>query len=134
MSDKKFSELPPLQNLTSGDIFAVVDDEGQLTSKKVSANAVSKFMFSQSVLQDDANLNNIVGALNSNINPSGDNQTFVSNGVKAGEIYFNGNYVDFTDVFNYDTLVQIGGAPDALTSNNQLENEMRSFSGLCKWG
>lgn len=128
MSDKKFSELPPLQNLTSGDIFAVVDDEGQLTSKKVSANAVSKFMFSQSVLQDDANLNNIVGALNSNINPSGDNQTFVSNGVKAGEIYFNGNYVDFTDVFNYETLVQIGGAPDALTSNNQLENEMR-FAG-----
>lgn len=126
MSTKKFSELPNLTNLTAGDIFAVVDDEGQLVSKKVTAEKISDFVFSSSVVGEATNTNSIINAINSKGNPSGDSQTFIPNGLMASKVYFGSAYEDFNDVFQYS---RIPDAPTAITRNDRLENYME-FAGV----
>jgi len=126
MSTKKFSELPNLTNLTAGDIFAVVDDEGQLVSKKVTAEKISDFVFSSSVVGEATNTNSIISAINGKGNPSGDSQTFVANGLMASKVYFSNTYEDFDAVFQYN---RIPDAPTAITRNDKLENYME-FAGV----
>jgi hypothetical protein len=126
MSTKKFSELPNLTNLTAGDIFAVVDDEGQLVSKKVTAEKISDFVFSSSVVGEATNTNSIINAINSKGNPSGDSQTFIANGLMASKVYFGNSYEDFNSVFQYS---RIPDAPTAITRNDRLENYME-FAGV----
>lgn len=126
MSTKKFSELPNLTNLTAGDIFAVVDDEGQLVSKKVTAEKISDFVFSSSVIGEATNTNSIINAINSKGNPSGDSQTFLANGLMASKVFFGSTYEDFNSVFQYK---RIPDAPTAITRNDRLENYME-FAGV----
>ena len=126
MSTKKFSELPNLTNLTAGDIFAVVDDEGQLVSKKVTAEKISDFVFSSSVVGEATNTNSIINAINSKGNPSGDSQTFLANGLMASKVFFGSTYEDFNSVFQYK---RIPDAPTAITRNDRLENYME-FAGV----
>ena len=126
MSTKKFSELPLLGSLTSGDTFAVVDDEGQLTSKKVTAEKISDFVFSDPVVGNTNNTNGVINAINAKGNPSGDQATFVKNGLMASKVFFLTGYEDFDTVFTYSRLP---GSPDAITRNDVIENNMQ-FAGV----
>ena len=123
---KKFSELPPIAFLTSGDTFAVVDEAGQLVSKKVTAEKVSDFVFSDSVIGTSQYQNSIINAINAKGNPTNDGVTFSKNGLMASKVFFGGTYQDFDEVFKYTTLP---GAPDAVTRNDKIENNMQ-FAGV----
>ena len=98
---KKFSELPPIAFLTSGDTFAVVDEAGQLVSKKVTAEKVSDFVFSDSVIGTSQYQNSIINAINAKGNPTNDGVTFSKNGLMASKVFFGGTYQDFDEVFKY---------------------------------
>ena len=116
---KKFTDLTATTNLTDGDIFAIVDDAGNSTSRSVNADTVSNYVLSLSKLNTETNRGNIINAINSQA-------TVTNNNLQAGKIFFNNSYSELKDVMKYANLPD---APTAVTSNAQISNDM-FYSGL----